>query len=162
MPPESFSLETQRHLDAEGLCGEEQILAQDMGGHDLTDFLSFKFEAKFTASNRLSLRNFWPTDFISRLNQGGYDLVPSSGRQFSHVMYFLLPHPRIRLVYGGSATSSFTTYEVGIGQSKNNPKTFLNLKITRPIGPDSNIDDRRKHFGRIIFQTEDVDKLYSI
>ena len=68
--------------------------------------------------------------------------------------------PGFKLVYGGSATGSFTTYEVGIGQSKNNPKTFLNLELASPIGPDSNIHDRRKHFGRIIFHTEDVDKLY--
>ena len=69
--------------------------------------------------------------------------------------------PGFKLVYGGSTTGSFTTYEVGIGQSKNNPKTFLNLELASPIGPDSIIDDRRKHFGRIIFHTEDVDKLYS-
>ena len=68
--------------------------------------------------------------------------------------------PGFKLIYGGSATCSFSTYEVGIGQSKNNPKTFLNLELSSPIGPDSNIDDRRKHFGRIIFHTEDVDKLY--
>ena len=68
--------------------------------------------------------------------------------------------PGFKLVYGGSATGSFTTYEVGIGQSQNYPKTFLNLELSSPIGPDSKIDDRRKHFGRIIFHTEDVDKLY--
>ena len=64
--------------------------------------------------------------------------------------------PGFKLVYGGSATGSFTTYEVGIGQPQNYPKTFLNLELSSPIG----LDDRRKHFGRIIFHTEDVDKLY--
>ena len=68
--------------------------------------------------------------------------------------------PGFKLVYGGSATGSFTTYEIGIGQSQNYPKTFLNLELSSPIGTDSKIDDRRKHFGRIIFHTEDVDKLY--
>ena len=68
--------------------------------------------------------------------------------------------PGFKLVYGGSPTDSFTTYEVGSDEFKNNPKTFLNLELASLIGPDSNIDDRRKHFGRIIFHTEDVDKLY--
>ena len=69
--------------------------------------------------------------------------------------------PGFKLVYGGSFTDSFTTYEVGSTESKNIPKTFLNLELSSPIGTDSKIDDRRKHFGRIIFHTEDVDKLYS-
>ena len=68
--------------------------------------------------------------------------------------------PGFKLVYGGSATGSFTTYEVGIGQSQNYHKTFLKLELASPIGPDSKINDRRKYFGRIIFHTEDVDKLY--
>jgi len=68
--------------------------------------------------------------------------------------------PGFKLVYGGSANDSFTTYEIGFGQSINNPNTFLNLVLATPIGSDSIIDDRRKHFGRIIFHTEDVDKLY--
>lgn len=68
--------------------------------------------------------------------------------------------PGFKLVYGGSSNDSFCTYEVGFGQSINNPTTFLNLELATPIGPDSIIDDRRKHFGRIIFHTEDVDKLY--
>ena len=64
------------------------------------------------------------------------------------------------MVYGGSANDSFTTYEIGFGQSINNPNTFLNLELATPIGRDSIIDDRKKYFGRIIFHTEDVDKLY--
>ena len=68
--------------------------------------------------------------------------------------------PGFKLVYGGSATDTFTTYEIGFGQSINDPNTFLNLELAAPIGPDSNINDIRKHFGRIIFHTEDVDKLY--
>ena len=69
--------------------------------------------------------------------------------------------PGFKLVYGGSLTDSFTTYEVGSTESKNIPKTYLNLELASPISTDCNIDDRRKHFGRIIFHTEDVDKLYT-
>jgi catechol 2,3-dioxygenase-like lactoylglutathione lyase family enzyme len=68
--------------------------------------------------------------------------------------------PGFKLVYGGSPTDSFTTYEVGSDEFKNNPKTFLNLELASPIGHDYNINYRRKHFGRIIFHTEYVDKLY--
>jgi catechol 2,3-dioxygenase-like lactoylglutathione lyase family enzyme len=69
--------------------------------------------------------------------------------------------PGFKLVYGGSLTDSFTTYEVGSAESKNIPKTYLNLELASPISTDYNIDDSRKYFGRIIFHTEDVDKLYS-
>jgi catechol 2,3-dioxygenase-like lactoylglutathione lyase family enzyme len=69
--------------------------------------------------------------------------------------------PGFRLVYGGSPNDSFTTYEVGSGESKSILKTYLNLELARSICTDYNIDDRSKPFGRIIFHTEDVDKLYS-
>ncbi len=69
--------------------------------------------------------------------------------------------PGFKLVFGGSPTDSFTTYEVGSGESKNIPKTYLNLELASPISTDYTIDDRRKHFGRIIFHTVDADKLYS-
>ena len=69
--------------------------------------------------------------------------------------------PGFRLVYGGSLTDSFTTYEVGSAQSKIIPKTYLNLELASPISTGYNIEDCRKDFGRIIFHTEDVDKLYS-
>lgn len=68
--------------------------------------------------------------------------------------------PGFKLVYGGSPTDSFTTYEVGSDEFKNNPKTFLNLELANLIGHDYNINYRRKHFGGIIFHTEYVDKLY--
>jgi catechol 2,3-dioxygenase-like lactoylglutathione lyase family enzyme len=72
--------------------------------------------------------------------------------------------PGFKLVYGGSHTDSFTTYEIGSGESRNNSKMYLNLKLTSPTSTDYtdyNGSDRRKYFGRIIFHTEDVDKLYS-
>ena len=69
--------------------------------------------------------------------------------------------PGFRLVYGGSPNDSFTTYEVGGGESENIAKTYLNLELASPISIDYNLGDRSKHFGRIIFHTDDVGKLYS-
>jgi catechol 2,3-dioxygenase-like lactoylglutathione lyase family enzyme len=68
---------------------------------------------------------------------------------YSHV-------PGFKLVYGGSSTDSFTTYEIG---ENNNPKMYLNLELTMD---DTNHKEhnRKKHCGRIIFHTEDVDRLY--
>lgn len=68
--------------------------------------------------------------------------------------------PGFKLVYGGSATDSFTTYEIGSSYSKNNSKTYLNLELSRLINTECNGNNERKHLGRIIFHTEDVDKLY--
>ena len=64
-------------------------------------------------------------------------------------------------MYGGSLTDSFTTYEVGSAETKNISKTYLNLELTSPMSTGYNIKDSRRHFGRIIFHTEDVDELYS-
>jgi catechol 2,3-dioxygenase-like lactoylglutathione lyase family enzyme len=53
--------------------------------------------------------------------------------------------PGFKLVYGGSLADSFTTYEVGSTESKNIPKTYLNLELDSPINTDYNIEDSRKH-----------------
>jgi catechol 2,3-dioxygenase-like lactoylglutathione lyase family enzyme len=65
--------------------------------------------------------------------------------------------PGFKLVYGGSPDDTFTTYEIG----QYVPKMCLNLELS--ITNNSHTDNERKiqHFGRIIFHTEDVDKLYS-
>jgi catechol 2,3-dioxygenase-like lactoylglutathione lyase family enzyme len=63
--------------------------------------------------------------------------------------------PGWKLVYGGSCNDTFTTYEVG----ENIPKMSLNLELSR--NNDNKKEFKRRHFGRIIFHTEDVDKLYS-
>src|SRR5437588_12994638 len=65
--------------------------------------------------------------------------------------------PGFKLVYGGSPDETFTTYEIG----EDVQKTCLNLELS--ITNNCNTDNERKiqHFGRIIFHTEDVDKLYS-
>ena len=68
--------------------------------------------------------------------------------------------PGFKLVYGGSLTDSFTTYEVGSAESKNIPKTYLNLELASPMCTEYNIKDNKKHFGRIIFHTEDVDTIF--
>ena len=44
--------------------------------------------------------------------------------------------PGFKLVYGGSHTDSFTTYEIGSGESKNNSKMYLNLELTSQTGTD--------------------------
>ena len=61
--------------------------------------------------------------------------------------------PGFKLVYGGSSNDTFTTFEIG----EHIPKDYINLELY-----DTTTNDyARKHFGRIIFHTEDVDKLYS-
>jgi catechol 2,3-dioxygenase-like lactoylglutathione lyase family enzyme len=41
--------------------------------------------------------------------------------------------PGFKLVYGGFSVDSLTTYEVGSGESKNIPKTYLNLELATPL-----------------------------
>jgi catechol 2,3-dioxygenase-like lactoylglutathione lyase family enzyme len=70
--------------------------------------------------------------------------------------------PGFRLIYGGSFNDIFSTYEIG---ESNDSKIYLNLELIRPTN-DRNIQNdhvttSRKHFGRIIFHTDDVDKLYN-
>lgn len=69
--------------------------------------------------------------------------------------------PEFRLVYGGSTNDGFSTYE--IGRSKGS-KIYLNLELIRQTNDqdddDNIIASSRKDFGRIIFHTDDVDKLY--
>jgi catechol 2,3-dioxygenase-like lactoylglutathione lyase family enzyme len=60
--------------------------------------------------------------------------------------------PGFRLVYGGSSKDTFTTFEIGAEISK----MCLNLELNTTTNKYL-----RKDFGRIIFYTEDVDKLYS-
>jgi catechol 2,3-dioxygenase-like lactoylglutathione lyase family enzyme len=66
--------------------------------------------------------------------------------------------PGFKLVYGGSPKDTFTTYLIGYDYHT----TCLNLELNLDtyIG-DFNSDFNKRHFGRIIFQTDDVDKLYS-
>jgi catechol 2,3-dioxygenase-like lactoylglutathione lyase family enzyme len=76
--------------------------------------------------------------------------------------HFYSQIPGFRLVYGGSSNDIFSTYEIG---DSTRSKIYLNLELIRPTN-DQNIQNghvtnaTRWHFGRIIFHTDDVDKLY--
>ena len=69
--------------------------------------------------------------------------------------------PGFRMIYGGSTNDSFSTYEIGRSKSS---KIYLNLELIRQTNDqdddDNIIASSRKDFGRIIFHTDDVDKLY--
>jgi len=74
--------------------------------------------------------------------------------------HFYSQMPGFRLVYGGSDNDSFSTYEIG---ESNDSKIYLNLELigsTNDRNSQNNQTTTRKHFGRIIFHTDDVDKLY--
>jgi catechol 2,3-dioxygenase-like lactoylglutathione lyase family enzyme len=70
--------------------------------------------------------------------------------------------PGFRLIYGGSFNDIFSTFEIG---ESNNSKIYLNLELIRLTNDRNNRNDYvttlRNHFGRIIFHTDDVDKLYN-
>lgn len=75
--------------------------------------------------------------------------------------HFYSQIPGFRLVYGGSSNDIFSTYEIG---DPNSSRVYLNLELIRSAN-DQNIQEdyvttTNKHFGRIIFHTDDVDKLY--
>ena len=79
--------------------------------------------------------------------------------------------PGFKAVYGGSKNDSFTTFEIGSPgikkgrgrlKVKNAVTSYINLELlkdrsnnSRKVGIERNID-----FGRIIFHTDDVNKLY--
>lgn len=65
--------------------------------------------------------------------------------------------PGFRLVYDGSSDDSFTTFQIG----KDSCITFLNLELKKFSNSDLQHENDRINFGRIIFYTDDVDKLYS-
>jgi catechol 2,3-dioxygenase-like lactoylglutathione lyase family enzyme len=82
--------------------------------------------------------------------------------------------PGFRLTYGGKPSDSFTTFE--IGKESKATTTYLNLELIEEEKEeeekDSSSDFYRKSnvggkmkgsedFGRIIFHTENVDRLYS-
>ena len=65
--------------------------------------------------------------------------------------------PGFKLVYGGLPIDSFTIYQIG----KGNPPLYLNLELDVVVTNSIYNEHNRRHFGRIIFHTEDVDELYS-
>ena len=74
--------------------------------------------------------------------------------------------PGFRLIYGGKPSDRFTTFEIGEGS---NATTYLNLELIEVNEGSSdfskipNLGKTRANedFGRIIFHTENVDRLYS-
>jgi catechol 2,3-dioxygenase-like lactoylglutathione lyase family enzyme len=67
--------------------------------------------------------------------------------------------PGFKVVYGGTGDDTFTTYE--IVESNANVKMYLNLELGISHGDNHDEHDAgKRYFGRIIFFTEDVDKLY--
>ena len=75
--------------------------------------------------------------------------------------------PGFKLVYG-SSDDTFTTFEIEEEEEEHKSKICLNLElgINNNREPPNLIAEndngwKRQHFGRIIFHTEDVDRLYS-
>jgi catechol 2,3-dioxygenase-like lactoylglutathione lyase family enzyme len=75
--------------------------------------------------------------------------------------------PGFKLIYG-SSDDTFTTFEIEEEKEEHKSKMCLNLElgINNNREPPNHIAEndngrKRQHFGRIIFHTEDVDRLYS-
>jgi catechol 2,3-dioxygenase-like lactoylglutathione lyase family enzyme len=66
--------------------------------------------------------------------------------------------PGFKIVYGGSYGDSFTTFEIGEDSTY---KMYLNLEVKNNIDSTIRHHSHKTDFGRIIFYSEDVDKLYS-
>lgn len=64
--------------------------------------------------------------------------------------------PGFRLVYGGTTADSFSTFEVG-----KNSDTYLNLELRKDDASSHENWKQGRDLVRIIFHSEDVDKLYS-
>lgn len=66
--------------------------------------------------------------------------------------------PGFKLTFGGTSNDFFTTYQIG----KYNSIAFLNLELKK-LSDNDDIDqvNNSNNFGRIIFYTDDVDRLYT-
>lgn len=66
--------------------------------------------------------------------------------------------PGFKLAYGGSPIDSFTTYQIG----KCNLPSYLNLELDVIVTTTNSSynEHNRRHFGKIIFHTKDVDELF--
>jgi catechol 2,3-dioxygenase-like lactoylglutathione lyase family enzyme len=75
--------------------------------------------------------------------------------------------PGFRLTYGGKSSDHFTTFE--IGKEGSNVTTYLNLEYLEDYEDSSDFFKKpnlgkttgSEDFGRVIFHTENVDRLYS-
>jgi len=89
-------------------------------------------------------------------------------RDMEKSCYLYSKIPGFRLTYGGKPSDRFTTFEIGNG---NNSTTYLNLESIKEEEKDSSDFHKRSNlggktkgnedFGRIIFHTKNVDRLYS-
>ena len=61
------------------------------------------------------------------------------------------------MIYGGSLDDAFTTYQIG----KRRSPIYLNLELETSESSTRVSNYKLRFFGRIIFYTTDVDKLYS-
>ncbi len=77
--------------------------------------------------------------------------------------------PGFRLTYGGKPSDRFTTFEIG---KESKATTYLNLELIEEEEENDSYDFYKKSnlggkskgsedFGRVIFHTENVDRLYS-
>jgi catechol 2,3-dioxygenase-like lactoylglutathione lyase family enzyme len=77
--------------------------------------------------------------------------------------------PGFRLTYGGKPSDRFTTFEIG---KESKAATYLNLELIEEEEENDSYDFYKKSnlggkskwsedFGRVIFHTENVDRLYS-
>jgi catechol 2,3-dioxygenase-like lactoylglutathione lyase family enzyme len=64
--------------------------------------------------------------------------------------------PGFVLVYGGGPNDRFTTFKIGGIK----PSTYLNLELVASKSSGTSYLKSAKHVTRIIFYTDDVDKLY--
>ena len=65
--------------------------------------------------------------------------------------------PGFKLLYGGGSKDSFTTYQIG----KYKHITYLNLELENLPNDDIGGENKSNNFGRIIFYTDNADRLYS-
>ena len=69
--------------------------------------------------------------------------------------------PGFKLVYGGSPDDPFTTFQIG----KDKRLIYLNLELIKYVDTmiinNFNKEFEKRHLGRIIFHTKNVDELYS-
>lgn len=65
--------------------------------------------------------------------------------------------PGFELIRGGCVDDAFTTYQIG----KRKPLMYLNLELEGSESRAHVSKCQSRFFGRVIFYTEDVDKLYS-
>jgi catechol 2,3-dioxygenase-like lactoylglutathione lyase family enzyme len=64
--------------------------------------------------------------------------------------------PGFELIYGGSGNDAFTTYQIG----RHTSPMYLNLELEASKSKSRFGNYEPRFFGRIIFYTTDVDKLY--